>query len=144
MVTSAPMRYFPTKKGVLFFSTVLFLIFVTMNILQEHCLNTGQTACDNQTWNNVWTTIELLVVSIPLFISSVICTFLKDAVFRSWLYFSLCSIPFFILLEILAPEYGGQGIVSIDRGAVSFALSGLYFIISLILITYKSWKLRGT
>ena len=74
--------------------------------------------------------------------------FLKEAVYKSWRNFAMIYIPIAIVLIMASPEYsdgflGGGWSMTPAREETTMWLSGLFLFISLILITYKSLKLRG-
>ena len=48
-----------------------------------------------------------------------------------------------MFLTLISPEYGGQGIIAIEKKGVSFVFSLLFLIISLIIIIYKYSTLRS-
>lgn len=130
-------------KKLIFWTSLLFsLIILVIDYLGTYkvCGDNGYGTCVD----NLANIIILSLIIFPVFLVSAITYFLKDRVFLAWLKFSSIWIPLQVILSLLTPRYGGAGIISIDRGAVSFVLSALYLIISLVLIAYKSWKLRGT
>jgi hypothetical protein len=91
-------------------------------------------------------TIFVLLFSAPLFLLSLILLFLRKEVYESWKKFALWWLPISFLFILGAPSSGGGSIGiggSIDREIVTWWFAGLFFIISLVLIIYKSIKLRG-
>jgi hypothetical protein len=84
--------------------------------------------------------IIILILCIPLF-------FTKEAVYLAWRKFALWFLSISALIIFSAPEYSGGGFIGMSYGftreIMSMTLSVLFLLISLILITYKSIKLRG-
>jgi hypothetical protein len=71
--------------------------------------------------------------------------FLKEAVYLAWRKFALWYLPIVAVL-ILSAGGGSNGFnpgYGFDRESLTFFFSGLFAVISLILIIYKSTKLRG-
>jgi hypothetical protein len=85
----------------------------------------------------------LAIFSLVSFILSVIIYFLREEIFLSWWKFVKYYLPIAFFL-ILGFSSGGGGSFSMgnDMEAMIFFTAGLYFIISLVLIIYKSIKLR--
>jgi len=73
--------------------------------------------------------------------------FTKEAVYLAWRKFVLWYFPTVALILLFSPASEGNGLMSIgvggDRESLTFFFSGLFAIISLFLIIYKSIKLRG-
>ena len=90
----------------------------------------------------------LVLFAICLIVFSSILVFLKPETFRAWFNFTkfylLISFAF-ILLSSWSPGGGGFGGPSsnFDGEAAAWFTSGLFFIISILLIIWKSWRLRG-
>jgi len=82
----------------------------------------------------------LIFISIFLF-------FTKEQVFNSWKKFAIWYIPISAILIFLSPTGHSSGLggpsLAIDREAATMFLSGLYLIISLLIITIKSISLRN-
>jgi lipopolysaccharide export LptBFGC system permease protein LptF len=67
-------------------------------------------------------------------------------IFNSWKHFALWWLPLSAFFIFIASPTGGDGFGldgMIDREIVTWWFAGLFLLISLILITYKSIKLRG-
>ncbi len=86
-------------------------------------------------------TLNLFLISLPIFIFSVASLKLKDKAFVFWRSFTFIFILFYIFLYFIAPTKG-DGFIWIQREAVSFFLTILYTLVSLILIIYKSLRTR--
>lgn len=86
----------------------------------------------------------LFFYSITLILLSSILYFLREGVFRSWLRFTKWYLSFAALAIILSlGSHGGWGVGNIfDTELVIMFSAGFFFIISLVLIVYKSYRLR--
>ena len=82
---------------------------------------------------------EHILIFIPLFLLSLITYKMKDIIFQAWFKFARVWVPLSIILIILSPEYGNS-LLPVEKGSVSFFMSALFLIISLIIIAYKSFK----
>lgn len=80
--------------------------------------------------------------SSAIFIVSILLFFVREEVFNSWKTFAYWWIPLSVLLILAAPSQGG-GLISIDRELVTWWMAGLFFLLSLLIIAVKSYKLRG-
>jgi len=83
--------------------------------------------------------------SVVLFFLSLILLFLREEIFKSWKTFAIWWIPLSALFILSAPSSGGGSIGiggGIDREIVTWWFAGLFLIISLVLIIYKSIALR--
>lgn len=80
--------------------------------------------------------------SLIIFVISVILFFVREEVFRSWKSFAYWWIPVSAFLILLAPSQSG-GLISIDRELVTWWMSGLFLLLSIAIIGWKSWKLKG-
>lgn len=71
--------------------------------------------------------------------------FLREEIFCSWLRFTKWYLSFAAIAIILSlGSHGGWGVGNIfDTELVTMFSAGIFFIISLILIVYKSFRLRG-
>ena len=88
----------------------------------------------------------LFFFSSTTFFSLIPLYFLKEGVYLSWKKFALWYIPIVAIILLISPQSGGGGFnpgYGFDQESLTFFFSGLFAVISLILITYKSIKLRG-
>jgi len=90
--------------------------------------------------------VPIGLLSTSLFIVSFILLFLREEVFKSWWRFAriyLLVALAFVLLAALSPGGGSFGVSnSFDGEQAAWFTSGLFLVISLILISVKSWRLR--
>lgn len=84
----------------------------------------------------------LFYISISLFITSFFIMFIKDQIFHSWIKFTYYWIPISMFLVLIIPGGGGRGSFPslIDAESISIIMSGLYLIISLIIVIIGSVK----
>lgn len=86
-----------------------------------------------------------LLLFFPVFLFSLITYFVREEVFRAWLRFAYWWIPLSLVMIYLAAgnSGGGFGMPNIlDQEFVALIFSGLFALISLILISIKSFLLR--
>ena len=83
-----------------------------------------------------------LVPVVFIFPFSVVTYFLKDQIFHSWIKFTYYWIPISMFLVLIIPGGGGRGSFPslIDAESISIIMSGLYLIISLIIVIIGSIK----
>ena len=134
-----------TKKIVLGVSFIGVLAFIILWNLQinfrwdpRYCdfINSQFTAC-----LGIFT-LDLLFVFFPLFFFSIVVCFMRDEIYIYLKKFTL--LYFFIyFLIILFSSWKQDSYLAVDKMAMAFYLTIIYTTISLILITYKSIKLRG-
>ena len=127
-----------TKRSILFISIVglaAFLMFLfakevgICSLLYESCFETFDQIA------------ELFFVFIPLLILSLITYKMREEVFHSWLKFAYVWVPLTIILTLLAPEYDAS-LVSITKGVISFVMSTVFLLVSLVIIFVKYRKTR--
>ena len=131
-------NYFNRQKILLMSGvfSVLFLIFLSNDIyffvydLQESFVL------------NLFQYLRLITwVALPIFIS---CLFTwRQGVFNSWKKFTLVYFLIYLFFIILVPWNWGDVFLPVYKGTVALSLSVLYFLISLILIIFKSIQLRN-
>jgi len=81
-------------------------------------------------------------VSLSVFIVSLFLFFVRQEIFKSWLYFFSLFIPLSILLISIAPEYTADIITPFTKQITTWWMASIFFLISLLIIGIKSWKLR--
>lgn len=87
--------------------------------------------------------LPVWLISASVFVSSFILLFLRAEIFKSWLIFSAWFLPLSILFIFLAPEYSNAFDIVPDKEITTMLMSAIFFLISLIIVAVKSWKLRG-
>ena len=111
----------------------------------------SESSCYDIIWcNRLWGLINVIGIFLYIFLAhfllSLITYKLREETFRTWFRFACGFVPLSIFLIFLARNShgGSMGIPNIlDQETVAFLLSLLFLVISLILILYKSWNLRG-
>jgi hypothetical protein len=83
----------------------------------------------------------LSVVFTPLFFFSLATYRMKEGIFLSWKKFTLIYLFIYLFIVLVSPWIGGD-YLTFEKELVSKFLTEIYFLISLILIVYKSIKLR--
>lgn len=88
---------------------------------------------------DIYTILVSFLFMFPVvFIFSLITYFLKDEVFKTWSKFTYIWIPISIILTLITPGGSGSFFVSLwDPQMTAIVMSGLYFIISLIIVIFK-------
>jgi len=84
----------------------------------------------------------LFLLSISFFITSLFLFFAREEVFKTWGKFALGFLPLTILLIWISPTISNDLITPFDKKLTATFLSVLFFLISLVIIAVKSWKLR--
>jgi hypothetical protein len=91
---------------------------------------------------------DFLILFLPIFLFSLVTYFIKEEVFKAWLKFTYWYFPVYILSILFLSGMGGGGGYMIgnvfDSNFFAISLSGLYIIISLILVVYKAVSLKGS
>ncbi|MCG2690790.1 hypothetical protein L6249_01830 [Candidatus Parcubacteria bacterium] len=87
----------------------------------------------------------LFLFSVILIVINFSLIFLHKEIFTSWWKFARIYIPVSAILTILSGSGSGGGYIGLtsDYESTAWFMAGLFFIISLALIIYKSIKLRG-
>lgn len=88
----------------------------------------------------------LLFFSPAIFLCSLLLYFLREAVFTSWFRFAKWYLPIamgIIIYAGLSDKGGSWGIPSLfDSEIATWLFSSLFFLLSLLIICYKSYQLR--
>lgn len=86
----------------------------------------------------------LFLGSMSLVVTSFILLFLKPEIFKTWSKFAIFAIPILAVFIITTPVQCSAALgMCLDKELASWFSSILFLIISLIIIIYKSIKLRG-
>ncbi len=132
-----------TKKNILIVSvlgliSVVGLLFLT-TILSSECAYWDG-------WSKVRPCIDIaltltpLVALLPL---SLIFFFIKEEIFHTWVRFAKWWILLSMFVILVSPEETGGWISLPIKGSIALVSFALLVVVSLILIAYKSYKLRG-
>ena len=87
----------------------------------------------------------LFFVSSSLLIVALFLLFVRDQIFIAWLTFAKWWIPLTIVLIVISPTDGSGAFFPAfsSKELTSIWMSSLFVVISLILITYKHFTLKG-
>ena len=126
-----------TKKKVLIVGLISIALFVISIFSQEIRLCPVYSYSSCSSFFDMFA--ENIFVFIPLFLLSLITYKMQDEIFHTWLKFTYVWVPLTIILTFLSPEYGNS-LLPIEKSSVSFVMSFLFLLISLIIIITKSLK----
>ncbi|MCK9351167.1 MAG: hypothetical protein WCT49_01070 [Candidatus Paceibacterota bacterium] len=133
-----------TKKNIVLFSALVGTItFFLLIFSSEIGLCPRNIGTCSQSYDATATNFFLFL---PILFFSLITYKLREETFRAWLHFAYWWVPLSMFLTLITPESRGGGFgpqISWGKEDTAFVFSGLFAIISLILIIYKSIKLRG-
>jgi hypothetical protein len=104
--------------------------------------------CDYDGWcGNFWNIINLLGMFLllfpPILIFSLITWRFDEKIFDSWIHFSSWWIPLSIFFVLIAPDNQGDWMFPHDKERISLLMAALFVIISVLVITYQTYKLRA-
>ncbi|HEY4478786.1 MAG TPA: hypothetical protein VI981_00260 [Candidatus Paceibacterota bacterium] len=106
----------------------------------------GDKACIYNYINYEIISVPILLFSLLTLVCSVVLYFMRSGVFYSWVKFTLWWVPLSVILIAITPEYGGSGldggIPSFGREVVIWFMAGGFFVLSLLIIAWKSFRLR--
>ena len=130
-----------TKKQIIILSLSGFGILVFF--LTEFLTNQSSVLCRFIGEYNYQTTCRLVgnvtIIAFPLLISSIfLLFFINETILDDWTKFTFI----YLFIAVITPWYSGDGFLNIQKEIITLILSGLYFILSILLILYKSWRLR--
>jgi hypothetical protein len=144
-----------TKKIVLWSSGVISFIILILNYVGTYNLcrvqNGGVKFLD--TLSSLFTygctdflydIIIIFEIFLPLFLLSLITYKMRDEIFRTWMKFTYVWVPLTLILVFIAPEYQNSWLPIYEKGFVSFVMSFLFLLISLILIIVRHISLKKT
>jgi hypothetical protein len=84
-------------------------------------------------------------ILIPILLFSIVTYFIKEGVFKAWLKFTYFYIPIYVLAILLLSDNRGGGFGPIfDSEFFALTLSGLYLIISFILVIGNAISLKAS
>ena len=129
------------KKKSLYISGIGSLVAVVALYLAYH---TPLSTCDYEMSLRCFSTLVCLMfgIFIPIFISSLIVYRMKEETFLSWKKFTIIYVFIYLFLIIVNPWMHADYSI-FEKNTIFMAIVPLYFLLSFILIIYKSIKLRG-
>ena len=86
--------------------------------------------------------VFVILFSISTGLSSIPLIFTSPVVFSSWFRFAKYYLPIAALLVIVSPSID-RSILGFDREFMTWLLSGIFLVVSLILIIYKQIRVRA-
>lgn len=88
--------------------------------------------------DNIFNTAMIFYIFPFVFLFSLITYFLREEIFRSWIKFTYVWVPLSMFLVFIIPGGGGNGAFPslIDKQLVAILMSGLFSIISLIIVIW--------
>jgi hypothetical protein len=129
-----------TKKNLLLISGVVTAALFLSNWIGTFKLCGGIEY--GQCMDITYAAIINFVPVIGVFVISLVTFWMSDQIYRTWFKFARWSVPLSMFLILITPEYGGGLFNPIQKGSVAFALTILFFVISLIIILIKFIRLR--
>lgn len=127
-------KFMINKKTVLFLSVLGSLCYAIMHVLVSvsGCVNSLFFCNDSNLW-----LIDVLRLFPMLLIISLVLYKLHENIYKTWLKFTYIWLPLSVILIWMSPEYD-RTMIPMDRGRVSFIMSVLFLVISIVIIIYKS------
>ena len=131
-----------TKKNVLIISGLIGGGLLLLEPIKTSTIcGVGSTTCIDTVFF-----IAMLLFVFPFVLFFSLITYkMRDEVSRAWIRFATWWVPLQILLVALTPESsGGYFVVILDKQFVAIILSGLFTLISLLLIAYRALRSAPT
>ena len=109
--------------------------------------SSGDTQCLYSFLDASYIAVPVFLFSLALLFLSGILVFVRDEVFGSWHKFFIIWVGISLVAFFLAPRYDIGSLsplhIASDKETVGVWMASLFLILSLILIAWKSWRLRG-
>jgi hypothetical protein len=131
-----------TKK----ISLILGVIFSVLFFLSAYQKNMGLCGSNyNQCWKVADILWPVFLFGLPVFLLTLVSYRMNDQVLQSWWHFAYWWIPISVLFIVTTPSVNHSWAVSFGPKpeTVMLIASALFFAISLVIIVYKSYSLRG-
>ena len=124
-----------TKKNILWASGLIGGGLLILEPIKTSAIcGVGATTCIDA----VFAGAMILFVFPFVFLFSLITYFFLEPVFRGWINFTKWWVPLQMILVILTPESAANPLVNIvDKQSVAILLSGIFVVISLIIVVWK-------
>ena len=123
----------------MFFVSILGIILFTFSIFPE---KVGLCKIVPSCFYTFDPIAEVIFIFVPIFILSLITYKMREEIFRAWVKFTYVWVPLTIIFTLLAPEYTNSLLPIFEKGFVSFSMSFLFLLISLIIIISKHFSLK--
>ena len=121
--------------------TILFAL--DFYILETHL-------CTSTSWCSTYFRSSLGIASgyLFLFVTTLILSFftyrLREEYFQVWMKLAYWAVPLSVMLSILLGQREGSWItVNPKPEGIFFSLTTVFFVVSLVLVAYKAFRLRG-
>jgi len=134
-------NWFTKKRILIVFSiTTILLVILYSNISYTLCkTNFYLEICREIRDVSNFFTVLFFITPIILFFLAITVKMREDTFFL-WRKFTLTYLLIYLFVIIITPWYFGDEFLHIGKGAIALILSCIYFVVSLILIIYKSFK----
>jgi uncharacterized membrane protein len=123
-----------SKKRMLFGSLLLSILGIILGSMSDSG-NCGQS-------DSCLLVAYPLLAFVPVFVFSLIAYFQKEEVFTSWRKLTNRWLVVTVILVAVSPAVHAD-MIGFEKKSTLFILVSIYVTISLVLIAYKSYKLRG-
>lgn len=134
-----------TKKNVFFVGLMGTTVLVLLTLLSSSDFCYSSESCVSLFEGlHLWNLANYIFFTFPLILLSLITYRMHGDVFDCWINFAKWWIPLSLILSILAGfgEQPSNMPAMITPGTISFLMSSLFLLISLILIAYKYFTLK--
>jgi len=131
-----------TKKNVLLVSGLIGGILLLLEPIKTSTLcGIGATTCIDTVFF-----IAMILFIFPFVLPfSLVTYFLPESVFRAWITFAKWWVPAQIILVLFTPESSGGFFVSIiDKQLVAIVFSGIFTVISLLIVLISWFRSRAS
>ncbi len=134
-----------TKNIVLLVSGLLGVILILSDFITTSKVCSffrSSSGVDFDCMNKVFNTAMIFYIFPFVFLFSLITYFLKEEIFHAWSKFTYVWVPISMFLVFIIPRGGGNGAFPslIDNQLMAILMSGLFVIISIIMIIWLSVK----
>jgi len=82
------------------------------------------------------------IIFFPIFLFSLITYKMRNEIFHAWTKFTYVWLPLTLILVFIAPEYQNSWLPIYEKSFVSFVMSSVYVLISVILIIARYISLK--
>ncbi|TSC75922.1 MAG: hypothetical protein G01um101430_92 [Parcubacteria group bacterium Gr01-1014_30] len=124
------------QKKHLFLSALLLVIFASVLGV---CYGSIESLCAPGRYEN--TAIFIMLFSASMFLSILPLIFLPDSFSSTWFRFTKYYLPITAIIIIITPGVD-TSILGVDKEFMTWALSGLYLFLSLIIIFWKHLRAK--
>lgn len=134
-----------TKKKILIMGAALSASTLIINFIQKYFGMSFGSDCQFENPPLIDCVSAMLgfyfLISIPIFLFSLITLKLKEEVFLAWRKFSFIYVFVYVFIISIAP-WGYDAYISVAKEIMAMIFGGIYILLSLAIIAYKSYLLR--